>query len=516
MSRRVPVLWMVVSLAIILTMALTTPIAQADPAHQDSTSTPELSIIEAAAHLTNGVAAYTELFDTPKAYAELTAAIEADPQLWDAYLWRARLYYEVGALDLALADVNVLLQNQPENIDGLILRAKIYAGPFQLDLPISYQYAERFGYVGFGRYQDLAMTDIEVTLRLDPENPVAWLARGQILMSEWIAGLYTGPGLQGEAGFEYLDDIQVQAFASFVNSNLWGMGEAELSYWLGFLYLLPFGYFPEDEPLDDREAATAMFEEYLNIYPITPHTYKAKSMIAWLDLRPADAIAELQAGITQFPNYAPLQAWLSLWANMLDLSPDVDNEAIAALVPVTAERAVELAPYSPPYLLMQAIHDLGDDTVAQLEDLLQIVPNYPPALAMLARYYVNDATRDACQRASELSTAYQAAALEYVVREVWKYEFGLVYARNCLPPTPTPLSIPVTDSRIQVGDTITLPGVAVFPLKSEPEGRDGAVFCTSGTEATVLQVIRLENADAIYVQLECDAGIGWIEEVLLK
>lgn len=51
MSRRVHVFWMVVSLAIILTTVVITPIAQADPAHQGPTPTPELSIIEAAIYV---------------------------------------------------------------------------------------------------------------------------------------------------------------------------------------------------------------------------------------------------------------------------------------------------------------------------------------------------------------------------------------------------------------------------------------------------------------------------------
>lgn len=74
----------------------------------------------------------------------------------------------------------------------------------------------------------------------------------------------------------------------------------------------------------------------------------------------------------------------------------------------------------------------------------------------------------------------------------------------------------MTDATYQVGEIVTLPGFPVFPLNTDPLTNDGAIACTSRTEATVLQVIRLEDANAIYVQLECDAGIGWIEEVLLK
>lgn len=76
--------------------------------------------------------------------------------------------------------------------------------------------------------------------------------------------------------------------------------------------------------------------------------------------------------------------------------------------------------------------------------------------------------------------------------------------------TPTPFPN-VTNALFPDGTTITLPGPRPVSLLTEPLSGLPSIFCTPSTEATALQTVQLANGTR-WVQLECDGGIGWMDE----
>ena len=101
----------------------------------------------------DNITGYPKPYDTDKALADISKAIELDPNLAEAYCLRAILYYDrLDKIDLALYDLNKALELDPKDILAYMHRADIY-----------YE-QEKY---------DLALKDIDSVLEIDPKDKYA-------------------------------------------------------------------------------------------------------------------------------------------------------------------------------------------------------------------------------------------------------------------------------------------------------------------------------------------------------
>jgi rhomboid protease GluP len=97
-----------------------------------------------------------------EAIVEFTAALEKDPQLWTAYIYRAEAYLQVDDMDAALDDFETVI----ERGSTMQVRAVAYTGR---------------GRVFMLRGQrDQALDDLDMAVRLAPEEPFSRFVRGLI------------------------------------------------------------------------------------------------------------------------------------------------------------------------------------------------------------------------------------------------------------------------------------------------------------------------------------------------
>jgi tetratricopeptide (TPR) repeat protein len=475
---------------------------------------------DAATHLANGIAALTETFDTPLAYAELNAAVAADPNLWAAYRWRAQLYYEVGALDLALADLNTVLENEPENVEALIWRARVYAGPFPVDLPLNPFFLTQAGLVGYGRQPDLAQADIESALELDSENPAVWVAYGDVLGADVFAQLNVSPGAASTPSDELTARLD-EVVAAYQRALELDPANGMAVYHRTFFEVLLTSSVEINAPTSDQEAITAALEQVGTQLPNHPAGAFAQVLAQFAtmfgsDIEIADLMTEMLA---RFPNHAPLHYWIASFA--LNVQRFQSDALRQDFILSKFARAFELAPYSPLYQFGETQSLAGRQAIPLLEAILEETPGYPPALYYLTILHAQAGTLESCDMAALLVGEVQAAPVDEYALSLWMQQIEAVYQFSCIPATPTAIPVevvllPATSSRFAIGDSVTLPGPVFFKLKESPADLVDNIICGGGTSATVLEIAQVEgDLTTIYLQLECDGGIGWTDETLL-
>lgn len=491
------------------------PGAKADPSRQEATPTSAPLSVDPATHLENGIRYLTEEFDTPAAYTEFNMALDHDEELWEAYWWRAKLYYDVGANRLALADLTTLLQHDPDHVAGLTLRAQVYAGPFRVDIPYNDLYLDQVGHRGFGYYGEFAWMDIERALVLDPNNLAVILALGDVLLAEWSAN-YRARVFDDTVDYQQTYDDAVSAYLA---AMMLGAGDPLPYYKYGFIILIP-GPYPFDSEPNRVEFAREYLIQAADLMPDTPQAANIRAVLSLGSGNADEARAIMTEALTQFPNYAPLQHWATMLARNIFTPGFSDDDAQFAMLTETSLRATELAPYSPVYWLtyLQNTELTYDQRVAIYDRLLVETPGYPPALYQLALLVLSARSTEAdCSLAKALSVELKASVLDRDTALWWLVHIEDAYAKACVAPTPTAAPSPAANARYQPGETVQLPRLVVFALNSTPQGRDQSIICTGGSTATVLQTVVLDEGLPVnYVQLECDGGIGWIQEALLN
>lgn len=463
--------------AVVLTLSL---VSEEKVFSQGPAPTPTLTGETAQDYLLRGLLCKDSLYDTPCAISDLTKAIELDPSLFDAYLARGDAYREVVALELALADYNRALELNPNSAAALVGRGQTKS--------IWPAYMEDFAQ---------AQLDFARAIELDPSNSAALTGLGDYHLNM----------MENYDGAVAVYDQAIEANPNDGNA-FYARGNAELVH---------YGYL--------NDIGIENWSRAIEILGDTPFGFYVQARLLDAQGKSEEGWMAIAGGLALYPNHAPLWSWAGQF-----VSPNPDQYADYAGVdsdtfwPDFYSRAAELAPMSPIYFTFRgsAMLDSGPSNDATFEaavndylHALEISPAHTVTYYYLTRAFSSYATQRDCTRAAE----YHELVLNGVVSQVEWFEralrgFEADYNQACgVETAPTGL-LPVDNPLHSAGTEVTLTGF-LFGLDSEPGAFDGAVMCTGGTTATVLQSVRLVADGPVFVQLECDAGTGWIAETLM-
>jgi len=142
--------------------------------------------------------------DYEGAYDDFTFLIRTNINVKKALLGRAKCSYELQRYKRVTMDVNRVLNDDPENIEGLQLRGNAYVKLFKhgyaiLDLTkvIAAEPQNVLAYVNRGAayaragplYRAKAIQDFDKAIKLDPRLPVAYFNKGVVFfLSEYWEG----------------------------------------------------------------------------------------------------------------------------------------------------------------------------------------------------------------------------------------------------------------------------------------------------------------------------------------
>ncbi|GIK67528.1 MAG: hypothetical protein BroJett018_53220 [Chloroflexota bacterium] len=430
-------------------------------------------------YLTRGLYCKDTLYDTPCAIAALSKAIELDPTLIEAYLARGEVYYDVFAFPLAIDDFTRALELDPNSVQALAWRGS--ACSF---------------WPGYAEDLPQAEADLIRAYELDPHNSVVLWAWGD---------LYFFMRDEAQKGMEYY----AQAVAANPNDPV--------AY-----ALLAFGGWAMEGSLSDIntihltraiEVASGPYKDYL----------ASQLQIAQGQFKEAWAI--LETSMTTYPNSASLfyRVGQVIVMDLQSHPSEIGFDPIAKLIEVYS-RAIELAPMSPRFYEARAYAVLNngvmtqadfDAALADFTQALTLYPAYNGPYEGLTRLYLEandfqDCTlahsyfEQASAHPSEMPMAlHNLKNIESQLNEICGAEGSFTL-------------IPAESPAFPVGAEIELKGIGVFPLDSAPGESDGTVLCMSGSTGVVVQTGRVVEDGPIFVQVECEAGTGWIAETLLK
>lgn len=488
MTHATPPIWLsVIAAALLLILLVTiaaapaTPPAYARPA-QNATTTPQLDW-----ELPSNIPPYNTL----RVEATLTDAIETDPTNWQALAQRAKLYQENGALRLALEDVNAALALKPADTGLLLLRARIQIGTF---LPeIMPEVMAGYTLPEFDHNWNGAQLDIDTVLARDPKNVQAYVV--------W--------GLLAAAQQDYpLAETKFSRAIELDPTN--GMAY----YYRAFAHI--------HDLLDDRLPIYYRYYEVIDIpdlkaaADLLPDQPEGLFAEAWWEFITNDdfeaAAAVWREGNRLYPNSAPYYVQLALFAESI-YRPDNDVQELEAELFASATPS---APFSPLYFLMQGVNQRRLDpslATPHFETALELEPTYYAALVGLVDLYLTTELRD-CETAGNYLIRVRSYLEDHPISTDYSILLGERYSQHCEAPTPIPTSQAVTDPRYPPGTAISIKGFAGLALGSAPGVMDSAVLCLAGETATVLETV--EVSAIRYVELQCEAGSGWIAEALAK
>ncbi len=482
-------IWLSVIAAVLLLVLLVpiaaaappTPPANVQPA-QNATSSPEPKW-----ELPSNIPPYHTL----RVEAALTDAIESDPTNWQALAQRAKLYQANGALRLALEDVNAALALEPADTGLLLLRARIQIGTFlpeiMPELMAGYTLPE------YDQHWNAAQLDIDAVLADDPKNVEANVVWGLLAAAQRDYPL-------AEAKFSRAIELDPANGLAY--------------YYRGFAHIqdllndrLPI-YYRYYEVLDVPDLKTAA-----DMLPNQPEGLFAHAWWEFITNDDLDAAAALwREGSRLYPNNAPYYVQLALFAESIYRPSDELDELEADLF---ASAAIT-APFSPLYHLMRGVNQRRlDPSLAELyfEDALEQEPDYYAALVLLTDLSLTHELRD-CDQAGRYMVRIRSLLEDHPIDISPVIGLDARHAQLCEAPTAIPTSQAVSDPRFPPGTIITVRGFAGLTLGSAPAVADAALICVAGETPTVLQTV--EVGGIRYVELQCEAGIGWIAEAFIK
>jgi tetratricopeptide (TPR) repeat protein len=463
---------------------------------QDVECSPALSGETAQDYLARGLQFAGELHDTPCAVADLSKAIELDGGLLEAYLARARVYVETEAYDLALSDLNAVIERDPTNQTALIMRGRVYAGPNIVDSlggPFLNLY---MGYLGYGDDYLAALNDLDQAVAMNPDNIEAILAYGDFY---GVNDDYESAVGQYSLAIDlYPDDPRGYYYRAFAQLRI------------------------DEAASSDRVLTSAVVEDLQQVVALAPDTplgiYANASLLENVG-QFEDALAEFQRGQQLYPNYAPIYyrfayAVASMVFQVFPLPPGTTDQALVAIA-----HALELAPYSHLYRMRQGFlaTTMGIDFALALENftaVLEANPEFPPALLNLSGLYTFSQRYQDCTLAGDYLNEVLFMYDPDRIREVQEFrDFEATYGQRCIQ-TEGPAMVDVSGVYAE-GATYTL-GLRPVMLENVPGNPTEMVVCSPGSESTVMRTAQNPESGLTYVYLQCDGGEGWILESLLR
>jgi tetratricopeptide (TPR) repeat protein len=431
---------------------------------QGPQATPELNGESAQDYLERGTVFANTIFDTAGALSDLSTAIELDPTLAAALVERGKLYHSIDAFDLALADFENALELNPDSEGALLGRARYHIA-----------LARRTNI-------DKAQADIDHVVELNPESVEAIIAQGELYEAQ---DLY-------DAAFEQ--------YSQAVNAEPENLIALERRVNAGALMsTTPPSFVP------DLEAFLAQAAETPSVYGWQTYDHYRRTGVS-------RTMGPCNEGIVRFPSDA------LLFNNCAFIAAGAEGSLEQALS--FAERAIELAPISPRFHTTRAIL-LGqafrtDEAVAELEKALELQPRYVPATNEFLQIYLYSPRTQDC----ELAEVYVTMAHESYPETVNEANNlnNLSYDLSFRCAGDEEVSVYAVDNPAYPdGSSIVIPGVIIYQLGSSAGELSGGPACTSGTDATVLRSVTLEpESGAVWLELECESGTGWMPQSVLE
>jgi tetratricopeptide (TPR) repeat protein len=252
---------------------------------------------------------YNALFDEEKAETWYKKAIEIDPDYLEAHANYAGMLLDIGGVDEAIRQLNVVLVRQPGHVEALTMLAQ----------------AERFKQI-FGQSIETARKAIA----LAPRNAEPHL---------WLADSLRLSGKPADSIPEYGQYLKLSDFDSkfagqvnyYVLGSLIGMGRrkraAEQDIWKDLRSLAYFGICDANRTLSNYDLAIGFCQKSLSYDPQDPYAHYALGL-AYLHVAVANnSVAELSPALRHFQQ-------------VVTLNPDLEEAGIARQNIANIEKAL--------------------------------------------------------------------------------------------------------------------------------------------------------------------------------
>jgi tetratricopeptide (TPR) repeat protein len=218
---------------------------------------------------------YFEQKDYDRALADYEQAIQLTPDVADAYLGRGCVHFQKGENDLALADFSEAIRLDPEAADPYLYRGRSHAArqeyqdaltDFDRCIRLTQDYVE--AYIGRGKVRrdlkdyERAQADFERAIRLQPEvaegyNELAWM------WATCAVAKLRNPALALEhaaRACKLTDWKDPRYLATYAAANAAAGNFDKAVRWQKKALALPEGLFPQQ--LDDLRAGLKLYESH--------------------------------------------------------------------------------------------------------------------------------------------------------------------------------------------------------------------------------------------------------------
>jgi tetratricopeptide (TPR) repeat protein len=238
------------------------------------------------------------LFEEDKAQQYYKKAVEIDPDYLEAHASYAGMLLDIGDVDEALRQINIVLTRQPDHAAALTMLAQAY------------------------RFKELYAQSIEAArkaIRLTPKNAEPHL---------WLGDSLRLSGKFADAGAEYNQYLKLSDFDShlagqlnyYVLGSLFGVGRrkhaAQEDIWKDLRSLAYFGICDCQYQLKQYDSSIASCQKSLSYYKQDPYAHCDLGLAYMHKASDADSPADLDPALQHFQQ-------------VVAINPDLDQSKIA-------------------------------------------------------------------------------------------------------------------------------------------------------------------------------------------
>ena len=424
--------------------------------------------------------AYSELENYEQAIVHYEQALALDPNYTLAYNGRGLAYADLGDYDQALADYDQALALDPEYTHVYNNRGLVYADlgnyvqaianyeqALALDPQLAAVYSNRgLAYADLGDYEQ-ALADYDQALTLNPEYTYAYNNRGR-------AHAHAGNYEQALADYNQALDYNPELVEAYTNR--------------GLIYDDLGGY---EQAIEDHTQAILLDPMYAIAYNNRGRAYGHAGNYE-------QAIADYDQAIVLDPELAEAYDGRGVtYADMENYEQALDdyNQALA-LNPTSANTYFNQGTI---YFTLMDLDLAKQDFAYAIEYDANFVSGY--CGLGLTTYLLGEleATVENLQICIDNFTGDKTLFADYLARAEAQLN------------VPTLAPPEIVDNPILPNDSILIiPGVRPLMTVSEPNTPNNSVICLASEEAVVLQTVKV--TDTNWVELNCDAGTGWVKE----